>query len=56
MQLLTELELPSAAIGTTTLDARIPSGPIEKAWDKSNRVKTVNFTYCDYRRRFGGIT
>jgi succinate dehydrogenase / fumarate reductase flavoprotein subunit len=42
MQLLTELE-PSPTLTATALDARIPSGPIEKAWDKAKfEMKLVN--------------
>jgi succinate dehydrogenase / fumarate reductase flavoprotein subunit len=45
MQLLYEPEqhTPAPAAGSITLDARIPSGPIEKAWDKTKfEMKLVN--------------
>jgi succinate dehydrogenase / fumarate reductase flavoprotein subunit len=45
MQLLYEPEqhAPAPAAGSLTLDARIPSGPIEKAWDKTRfEMKLVN--------------
>ncbi|MBZ5602792.1 MAG: fumarate reductase/succinate dehydrogenase flavoprotein subunit [Acidobacteriia bacterium] len=42
MELLTEIE-PQIAAGTLTLDSRTPSGPIEKAWDKTKfEMKLVN--------------
>src|ERR1700739_1889617 len=44
MELLTELEPQTEARpGTLTLDPRTPSGPIEKAWDKTkSEMKLVN--------------
>jgi succinate dehydrogenase / fumarate reductase flavoprotein subunit len=42
MELLTEIE-PTTATGTLTLDSRLPTGPIEKAWDKTKfEMKLVN--------------
>src|ERR1700752_5279524 len=42
MELLTEIE-PQIAAGALTLDSRTPSGPIEKAWDKTRfEMKLVN--------------
>src|SRR6201988_198978 len=42
MELLTEIE-PQIAAGALTLDSRTPSGPIEKAWDKTKfDMKLVN--------------
>src|SRR6201988_109707 len=42
MELLTEIE-PQIAAGALTLDSRTPSGPIEKAWDKTKfEMKLVN--------------